>query len=138
MTEGILIQLLTSLSRLSQSHTNKSYHTRNKKLDHAIKSMYTDFHTDYTNSDYAKMCNLSTSHFISIFKERSGSSPLAFRQNIRMERAKSLLITTDLSTKEIAQMVGYEDTLYFYRIFNKKNGMPPGEFRKKYKHSMKE
>ena len=138
MCAGILIQLLTYLSRLSKLQTNKNYHTRIKKLDHAIKSMYTDFHTGYTNSDYAKMCNLSTSHFISIFKERTGSSPFVFRQNIRIERAKSLLITTDLSTKEIAQMVGYTDTLYFYRIFHKKNGMPPGEYRKKYRHSVRE
>ena len=75
---------------------------------------------------------------ISIFKEVTGSSPLAFKQNIRIERAKSLLITTDLSTKEIAEMVGYTDPQYFYRVFRKKNDISPGEFRKRYKHSMKE
>lgn len=138
MCAGALMQLLTLLSRLTVSQTNKSSYARNKKIDQAIKSMYTDLHTDYTNSDYANMCNVSTSHFISIFKERTGVSPLAFRQNIRLERAKSLLVTTDLSIKEIALSVGYDDILYFQRIFKKKNDMPPGEFRKKYKHSEKE
>lgn len=138
MCAGVLIQLLTLLSRLTKSQTNNSLYTRTKNLDAAIKSMYTNLRSDYTNDDYAKMCNLSTSHFISIFKEVTGSSPLAFKQNIRIERAKSLLITTDLSTKEIAEMVGYTDPQYFYRVFRKKNDISPGEFRKRYKHSMKE
>ncbi len=133
MCSGLLMQLLTHLSRLSHSQTRKRDHTRMKILDNVISSMYTDLRTNYTNSDYAKMCNLSTSHFITVFKERTGSSPFAFRQNVRIEMAKSLLLTTDLSTKEIAQMVGYEDTLYFYRIFHKKSGLTPGDFREKYK-----
>ena len=135
MCVGLFMQLLTVLSRLSHSHASAQFRNNFEQLDPVIEDMYNNFHSDYENSDYAKMCNLSVSHFIALFKQRTGLPPLVFRQNIRMEKAKSLLTTTDLPIKEIATISGYGDTLYFNRIFRKKNGVPPGEYRKKNRNS---
>lgn len=130
MCSGLLLQILTGFSRLSQDHEHNTYHSNFEQLDPVIEHMYNNLHSTYENSDYAKMCNLSVSHFIALFKKRTGLPPLVFRQNIRMEKAKNLLFTTELPIKEIANMTGYSDPLYFNRIFRQKNGVPPGEFRK--------
>ena len=49
---------------------------------------------------------------------------------IRVNNAASLLETTDYSMAEIAAIVGYEDPLYFSRVFRKIKGMSPTEYRK--------
>ena len=49
-----------------------------------------------------------------------------------MERAKELLTVTDVSIFEIANSVGYEDQLYFSRVFKNKIGLSPSDYRKKY------
>ena len=49
----------------------------------------------------------------------------------RVEKAKQLLLDTNLKIKDISALVGIEDQLYFNKIFKKEIGMSPREFRKK-------
>lgn len=66
------------------------------------------------------------------FTERQGVSPKQYLLRKRMERAKELLCTTDASIFEIAVAVGYEDQLYFSRIFKKHTGLSPSDFRRQH------
>jgi len=74
----------------------------------------------------------NVSYLSQIFKKYKKETPGHFLINQRIEKAKELLIERqELKTGEIGEMVGYEDTHYFYRIFKKYTGLTPATFRKK-------
>ena len=60
----------------------------------------------------------------------TGREPAAYVQQIRLERAERLLLTTPKSIEEIAENVGYHNKGYFYKIFQEKYGMTPSRYRK--------
>ena len=53
----------------------------------------------------------------------------AYVQHIRLEHAEKLLLSTDKSITEIAEMIGYHNKGFFYRIFKEKYGVTPKEYR---------
>ena len=54
----------------------------------------------------------------------------AYVQQIRLEKAEHLLISSEKTIEEIAENVGYNNKGYFYKIFQEKYGMTPSKFRK--------
>jgi len=80
--------------------------------------------------DYANMCYMGKFHFLRIFKNITGSSPIEYRNNIRLEHAKELLTDTDSSIDEISRNLGYNSNVYFCNAFKAKTGMSPSQYRK--------
>lgn len=78
----------------------------------------------------AKLCNLSLSSFKREFKKEFDDSPTNYINNRRLDKAKELLNITDLPISEIAYEIGFQDSLYFTRLFKKKIGVPPTAYRK--------
>ena len=76
----------------------------------------------------AQYCHLSSDYFLHQFKENTGSSPIQFLYNLRIEKAKELLLTEGLTVSEVAALVGYNNPLYFSRIFKKATGVSPKRF----------
>lgn len=79
--------------------------------------------------DVARVANLSSSHFMAMFKKHQGCSFLQFYSRRRMEKARELLTTTSLPLREVANLVGYRDPLYFSRIFRTFTGVAPSTVR---------
>ena len=98
-------------------------------LSPAFEDMQIDFARNRALSDYAKMCGISTSYFISCFTKEYGMPPYRYLTQIRISQAKHLLLETGISISEIARSVGYADPFCFSRIFRKYTGMSPSEFR---------
>jgi transcriptional regulator GlxA family with amidase domain len=65
------------------------------------------------------------------FRAATGYSPLAYVQALRIEEAKHLLETGNLPIEEIAREVGYSDLASFRRLFRRRAGMSPGDYRRK-------
>ena len=78
--------------------------------------------------EIAEIYGISTSHFIRSFKSAYGMTPNDYRQNYRISKAMNLLNMTDLSVAEVAYQCGYNDPLYFSRIFKKRTGISPSEY----------
>ena len=78
---------------------------------------------------YADACGISESGFYALFKQWSGNSPVDYRNNIRMNAAKSMLENTNMQISEISFSVGFDDQYYFSRIFKKLTGVSPRAFR---------
>ena len=76
---------------------------------------------------------MSISWFIRNFKEYTGSTPAQYLLSLRISNAQTLLESTSYNITEIANIVGYDNPLYFSRIFKKQIGMSPSEFRKQLK-----
>ena len=73
---------------------------------------------------------MSVSWFIRNFKKYTGSTPMQFIVGIRINNAQMLLETTTYSINEISKIVGYDNQLYFSRLFHKLKGYSPREYRK--------
>lgn len=77
----------------------------------------------------AAQANISPSHFFALFKRRIGSAPMDYFTRLRMRRACRLLHETNLSVKEVASKLGYDDPFYFSRVFKSVNQMAPSDYR---------
>lgn len=83
----------------------------------------------FSVADYASLHGLSVSRFIHVFREVTGLSPKRYQTEIRMNEARMLLESTDYPVAEIADMVGYDNPLYFSRLFHRHVGMSPSTYR---------
>ena len=76
----------------------------------------------------ANRCFMSKSHFFRLFKTETGMTPLEYRNNIRIERAKILLSDGECGIGDIAMILGFENVYYFSRIFKQIEGIPPSKY----------
>ena len=79
--------------------------------------------------DLATSVHLSPSRFHALFQQAFGTSPLKFRQNVRLGHAKDHLARGNLTISEIAEKTGFSDPLYFSRLFHKHVGVSPTDYR---------
>ena len=80
---------------------------------------------------------LSPSYFSTVFARETGQTFKEYLTDIRMEKAKELLMCTSMQTAEIGYEVGYKDPHYFSFIFKKKQGCSPTEYRNRRKEQTK-
>jgi len=73
--------------------------------------------------------NLSPTHFHRLFREHTGLSPYQYHLQLRINRAKEMLHGTNLSIKQIAAALGFENPYHFSKTFKKKTGMSPSKWR---------
>jgi AraC-like DNA-binding protein len=79
----------------------------------------------------ARSLGVSYTWFRRMFTQHTGLSPHQYRIQIRLGRARTLLSETTLTVKEIAYRCGFESEHYFSRLFKRKAGLAPGEWRRK-------
>ncbi len=96
----------------------------------SIDFMRKNLNANISLSNLAEDANLSIQQYSLIFKKITGYSPIHYFQLLKIQKACFMLDTTLLNISEVAQLVGYEDPLYFSRIFKKINGKSPREYRK--------
>ncbi|KFF01379.1 hypothetical protein IX39_12470 [Chryseobacterium formosense] len=82
--------------------------------------------------EYAEKLSITVAHLSDTVKKVTGLSASELIQKEVMSEAKRLLYYTEVSIQEISYQLGYQDTKYFIRLFSKKAGFSPGEYRKKY------
>ena len=89
-----------------------------------------NFTKNITVSDIALRFNWERRKFSYVFEKRMGISPNVYLTDLRIQKSKMLLRSSDFSIKEIAKRVGYTDYFYFSRVFKKVTGLSPSNFRK--------
>ena len=85
---------------------------------------------DISLSILAEEFHLSAQYISQLFKSEIGVNFLAYLTNIRMERAKKLLLSTALSIGEISEQLGFGDYRVFTKVFKKSEGVTPSQYRR--------
>ena len=107
------------------------YKILNKKLIVQIGNYVVDHIDDKLSLDsVAKAVYLNKSYVSHIFKRETGISFVEFLTNVKVDRARILLLENDKKVHEIANQVGFTDTEYFSKIFKNKTGLTPTQYRK--------
>ena len=96
------------------------------------KSVNENCNQDISIENYAQTRGMSVSWFIRNFKKYTGMTPMQFIVSLRVNNAQILLEQTNYSIYEIAKIVGYDDQLYFSRLFRKQKGVSPSQYRKRH------
>lgn len=135
--EEMLTLLLRHLFIIFHRELSREYVLKNKYLDHEMDTAAAYFNENYNHNinieEYASSKGMSVSWFIRNFKRYTGSTPMQFIVSIRINNAQMLLETTTYAVNEIARMVGYDNPLYFSRLFHKQKGYSPSQYRKREK-----
>lgn len=84
---------------------------------------------NFTIGQLARVAGLSVSRFSLLFKDRTGLAPAKFLEARRVERARHLLLTTDLPVQQIGLQVGFPNAQHFSTRFRKRTGQSPRAFR---------
>lgn len=124
-----LIELISQIARRVEEQNSGSSVATSEGIQRVIGMMHANYSKNYSIKDFAVECNLSPSRFIHKFKTFTGTSPGAYITRIRMDEAKELLANSSLSVSEVSTIIGYENPLYFSRIFRKMVGIPPSVYR---------
>ncbi len=128
-------ELLTLLLHQLLIHIHRQLaKTKNDYLDHEMELAMQYFNENYnveiSIEDYAASRGMSVSWFIRNFKQYTSTTPMQYIVSLRITNAQMLLETTSYNVTEIGNIVGYDNPLYFSRIFKKCKGVSPSEYRK--------
>ncbi len=104
-----------------------------EEIDLAVTYFNEHYNTDICIEEYAASRHMSTSWFIRNFRKYTGFTPMQYILEIRISNAESLLEATEYNITEINRIIGYDNPLYFSRLFKKSKGLSPSEYRKRIK-----
>lgn len=99
------------------------------QINQARALLTANFNKAITPQEVAAQVNMSYSWFRKVFKQYTGFSPSQFRENLRIQRSKELLVGTSLSSQQIAFEVGFDTPYYFSLLFKKRTGYSPLRYR---------
>lgn len=123
---SLLHHFLASMRYLGQFRRGEG---ASDAIEAAIHYMQENIENRITLQDVLNYIGYSQSHFSSLFKKKTGESPIAYFNRLKVEYACKLLKETDLKINQICFKIGIEDSFYFSRLFSKTMGMSPSEYR---------
>lgn len=129
MASGLLVQLIGKILSLEKgkSFTGKSIE---RKIEQARFLIQQNIENRIDLQALAGEYNLGYSYFRRMFREYTGVSPSQYHLQLRLIKAKEMLLTSDQEIKEIAYHLGFETVQYFNRVYKAKMGVTPGSVRK--------
>ena len=127
--EQIFAHILRHMSDKSNSDTPVSFDERILKVLNIMDRLY---YLPLDIESLAAECNIGRDRFFHLFTKTVGVPPQKHLTNIRIKNAKRMLIETNRSVADIAERCGFNDAMYFSRVFKKKTALSPSEYRKVY------
>ncbi len=120
------LHLVTSMIYYKQTHPS-IYDA--DATSNSITYMKTCLHETFTIKQLAQQQNISVSHYSRIFKQKTGSSPIHYFNQLKVQKSCQYLYFSDKSIKEISSELGFDDPYYFSRLFKKFIGVSPAKYK---------
>lgn len=133
MMEMISLYLKSAIEKEGLSKQNQTF--KLKKILIVIHYIEQHLHENITVKDLADILHFHPNYFIRYFRDMTGTSPIQYVQQLKMERAQSLLTMSEATISDIADRVGME-LYYFSRQFKKQYGLSPTEYRQSLQSSL--
>ena len=131
---AILKQFLLMCQRIKQA-THQAHLFRNNRKSEIVRTFKKDIETHFKQMhkvhDYAEKQHLSSTYLNEVVKSESGISAKDMIQNRILREAKRLALYSDMSMKEIAWEIGFEDNAHFSKVFKKQQGETFSAFRER-------
>ena len=124
----LMQQLLLQMGR-NKIRDESMIGSYNKEVEEAIQIFNLVPEEDFTIKQFTKERGLNYYRFIDTFTHYVGLSPRQYIINIRMTKAKDLLMNSLFQISEVARLTGYDNPLYFSRLFKKTWGLSPKEYK---------
>lgn len=124
-----MIGMLSLLSKHNPESAVLAGSERYRKTAPVLDYIRKNYKKQISLDELAELIDVSKSYLCRVFRETYHMTPIKYLQNYRIDRAKELLISTDIKTKFLCEEVGFNDTSYFCMTFRKSEGMTPEEFR---------
>lgn len=131
-------ELENALKTLTDNIANsKDFSETDSVISLLVKRAQSIIHEFYRNGitleEIAFKLNVTSEYLGTQLKKEIGVSFSTYTKKYRLDKAKKLLIGTDLKLFEISKRIGYNDPKYFSKVFKEITGYLPGEYRKLYK-----
>jgi AraC-like DNA-binding protein len=124
-----IMELICKYFSLPDPESSKALgHRSLVKFQTIMQGQWSD---DASVENLAGKAGVSEGYLRRLVRKQLGVSPVQYRNNIRLAKARELLLSTDMSIKEAAQKTGFSDQLYFSRLFRKRFGLSPRELIRK-------
>lgn len=132
--QGLLLRIFQILGTKYDFSLSKQ---ARKKMNLILFEEITDFITENLSDISIQMLvsefHFQKDYFNRLLKAQSGKTYTEYVQLLRLRRAEKLLLTTDYTIEQIAEIIGYHNKGYFYKIFTDKYQLTPAQFKKKSK-----
>ena len=138
--EEILTMLVVHLLRVNRNEKirleaigAKKLSTREeiiKRLHLVTDHIYSYYQCDLSLDELSNISMMSKFHFIRAFRQVFGLAPHQFLNQVRVEKAKDLLMNSEFNVHNISRAIGIKDTSSFSRLFKKETGVYPTVFKK--------
>ncbi|MBP8989054.1 MAG: AraC family transcriptional regulator [Clostridia bacterium] len=123
----LMMQILVSLRRAADNRAQNKVTA--ERISRSLAYIHQHYSRPITVQDLADMEHLSVSRYSALFRVCMGLSPQSYIIDLRLRMATELLQRTDLTIKQVAHTVGYEDQLYFSRLFKARKGISPSSYQ---------
>ena len=124
----MFVLLNRELVSLHEKLSDEKY-TQSYVLSHAVVYIDKNYASPIHAADLAALCHCSVSYISHMFRQATGKSIREYINEIRIKDAGKLLHSTDLSVKQVAEMVGFCNANYFCAVYKRMTGSPPGKDR---------
>lgn len=131
LTQAFVSVVAEAVQSVEAQHATISL--RQKDIVLSFRSLLKEhIYTNRQPSFYASLLSISTVYLNEVVKQVTGMSTALYIKNEIVLQAKRMLVNTNLSVKQIANDIGFDDCAYFSRLFSKTTGVSPQLFRHKY------
>lgn len=129
MTQLLVCQLLVRIARLKLEAERSKLPERGQYVRESIHFLHQNYDRDIQVKDVAAAVSLHPGYLQRIFKMQVGQTMTEYLTALRMERAKMLLVHTDIPIADISEYVGINSRQYFHALFKKHTSRTPVSFR---------
>ncbi|NOV03586.1 helix-turn-helix domain-containing protein [Paenibacillus sp. LMG 31457] len=130
MVQLLIAQLLIRIARLWRETVNSGEAQSERYVKISMEYLHQNYDRDIQVKDIAAAVNLHPGYLQRIFKSLTGQTLMAYLTVIRMEKAKMLLLETDVPISGICDYIGVGSRQYFHMLFKDYTGLTPTDFRK--------
>ncbi|MCS7461247.1 AraC family transcriptional regulator [Paenibacillus doosanensis] len=127
--KAVLFEMISEYIEQSESELHLAATSSTSKINIVLSYIERHLAEPISVEELAKLIHFHPNYFMHYFKSMMGLSPIVYINKKRLEKARRMLATTDLSVSAIAEEIGLE-LYYFSRIFKKQSGLSPSEYRK--------